>query len=44
MELKTPLLQRPMKELIAKIAKIEVPVAPASAKTKMIERKLETPR
>ena len=41
MELKTPLLQRPMQELFAKVAKIEIPTAPTSAKTK---RESETPK
>ena len=36
-ELKTPLPQCPMKELVAEIAKIEVLTAPASAKIKMTE-------
>ena len=43
-ELKTLLLQCPIKELVAKIVKIEIPVAPASAKTKMTKRELETPK
>ena len=43
-ELKTPLPQRSIKELVAKIAKIEIPAAPASAKTKMTKRELETPK
>ena len=43
-ELKTLLLQRPMKELVVEIAKIEVLVALALAKTKMTKRELETPK
>ena len=40
-ELKTPLPQHPMQELVAKVAKIEILAAPASAKTK---RESETPK
>ena len=43
-ELKTPLLQCLMRELVAKVAKIEIPVAPASGKTKTTEKELETPK
>ena len=34
MEMKTPLPQRPIKELIVEVVKIEIPAAPALAKTK----------
>ena len=40
-ELKTPLPQQPIKELVAEVAKIEIPAIPASAKAK---RELELPR
>ena len=40
-ELKTPLLQRPIKELVLKIAKIEIPIALALAKAK---KESETPK
>ena len=40
-EPKTPLLQHPIKELIAEVAKIEIPVAPTPAKTK---RESKTPK
>ena len=38
-ELKTPLPQRPMKELVAEIVKIEIPAAPTKT-----EKELETPK
>ena len=41
MELKTPLPQQPMKELVAEVAKIEILAAPASTKAK---KELETPK
>ena len=34
MELKTPLLQRPMKELVAEVVKIKIPLAPILARAK----------
>ena len=40
-EPKTPLPQRLMKELVAEVVKIKIPVAPASAKAK---RESETPK
>ena len=40
-ELKTPLPQHPMQELVAEVAKIGIPAAPASAKMK---RESETPK
>ena len=36
-ELKTPLLQCPMQELVAEVAKIEILAVPTSAKTKELE-------
>ena len=41
MELKTPLPQHPMQELVAEVAKIEIPAPLASAMTKM---ELKTPK
>ena len=49
--MKTPLLQRPIKELVAGLAKIEIPLAaelpaatPATMKAKKTRRDSETPK